>query len=112
MVVDEKQEIEPKEEPAKTDTANKSPPKEDSWDEDTAKNRGADTEDALTEGGDSSIDPEVGPFVCKYCREEFKTWAVLTRKRTVLFLKTYSGFLLFSPYTLPLQLNEHENILK
>jgi hypothetical protein len=34
---------------------------------------------------DSSIDPDVGPFVCKHCREEFKTWALLTREDTWSF---------------------------
>ncbi len=34
---------------------------------------------------DSSIDPDVGPFICKHCREEFKTWALLTREDTWSF---------------------------
>ncbi len=34
---------------------------------------------------DSSIDPDVGPFICKHCREEFKTWALLTREVTWSF---------------------------
>jgi len=29
-------------------------------------------------GGSDSIDPEVGPFICKFCKEEFKNWSILT----------------------------------
>ena len=48
---------------------------------------------------DSSIDPDVGPFICKHCREEFKTWALLTREDTWSFLLFFqcSGFGMFFP---------------
>jgi hypothetical protein len=61
-------------------------PKEEKADEQTDK---VEEEEGTATEGDSSIDPELGPFVCKHCREEFKTWAVLTRQIYYCFLTAH-----------------------